>query len=450
LRDTDVHQGDIGFKIKGRRAKTIKKFNIFLLLAAFFLIMPASADDGALDTFSVPAFGPRDTGSSVNSSLVLEKGSEYRIVVSGVYQFKVGTDWGYADAQYRMGAGRKYNQPFNSIEFDGERLNADISDVNNHTYTFYLTGSGKKIRFSIYDSYTTGERGEYDNNAGYLKVEIYRLDTISLTKSLSPRSIELGQAATVTITLKNTGTAELKNITVSDPIPAGFTLVSGKPDKNYDVLKPKDTRSFQYIIQPPETGTFNLEPAEVSYYNRDGYPHISKSNNSAVIVVPSDKPVFTQISNASVQLHGEKTDVVLGEDVLLKLSAVNLITKPIMHVQVIILPPSGMSVTSSEFVQSGSGQFTTTYEIPPGKGRNIEVRIRSNQVGEFEVLGRIVYYFDGDSEHSEDYTLRLPINVRANAEQPAPTDTTYRNWIPGFEALLAVIGLLVLYIIKKW
>ncbi|MDJ1422215.1 MAG: BatD family protein [Candidatus Methanoperedens sp.] len=412
--------------------------------------MPASADDGALDTFSVPAFGPRDTGSSVNSSLVLEKGSEYRIVVSGVYQFKVGTDWGYADAQYRMGAGRKYNQPFNSIEFDGERLNADISDVNNHTYTFYLTGSGKKIRFSIYDSYTTGERGEYDNNAGYLKVEIYRLDTISLTKSLSPRSIELGQAATVTITLKNTGTAELKNITVSDPIPAGFTLVSGKPDKNYDVLKPKDTRSFQYIIQPPETGTFNLEPAEVSYYNRDGYPHISKSNNSAVIVVPSDKPVFTQISNASVQLHGEKTDVVLGEDVLLKLSAVNLITKPIMHVQVIILPPSGMSVTSSEFVQSGSGQFTTTYEIPPGKGRNIEVRIRSNQVGEFEVLGRIVYYFDGDSEHSEDYTLRLPINVRANAEQPAPTDTTYRNWIPGFEALLAVIGLLVLYIIKKW
>jgi len=451
LRDTDAHQGDIGFKIKGRRAKTIKEFNILTLLIAFFLMLPASADDGVLDTLSVPAFGPRDTGSSVNSSFVLEKGSEYMIVVSGVYQFKVDTDWGYADAQYRMGAGRKYNQPFNSIEFDGERPVADISDVNNHTYTFYRTGNGKKIRFSIYDSYTTGERGEYDNNAGYLKVEIYRLDTISLIKSLSPRSIELGQAATVTITLKNTGTAELKNITVSDPIPAGFKLVSGRPDKNYDVLKPKDTRSFQYVVQPPETGTFNLEPAIVSYYDRDGYSHISKSNISVIIVVPSDKPMPTpSISNASVQLHGEKTDVVLGEDVLLRLSAVNLITKPIMHVQVIILPPSGMSVTSSEFVQSGAGQFTTTYEIPPGKGRDIEVRIRSNQIGEFEVLGRIIYYFDGNSEHSEDYTLRLPINVRANAEQPAPTDTIYRNWIPGFEALLAVIGLLVLYMIKKW
>jgi len=53
------------------------------------------------------------------------------------------------------------------------------------------------------------------------------------------------------------------------------------------------------------------------------------------------------IQNASVQLHGEKTNVVLGEDILLKLSAVNLITKPTMHVQVIIIPPSGMSVTSS-------------------------------------------------------------------------------------------------------
>src|SRR5665647_2763882 len=38
--------------------------------------------------------------------------------------------------------------------------------------------------------------------------------------------------------------------------------------------------------------------------------------------------------SASVSLHGEKTQVVSGEDILLRLSAVNLITKPLMHVQV--------------------------------------------------------------------------------------------------------------------
>ncbi|MHC1575090.1 MAG: WD40 repeat domain-containing protein [Candidatus Methanogasteraceae archaeon] len=74
------------------------------------------------------------------------------------------------------------------------------------------------------------------------------------------------------------------------------------------------------------------------------------------------------IPTASVNLHGEKTDVVLGEEVLLKLSAVNIIGNPLMHLQVIIIPPSGWSVTSSEFTKSGAGQYTTTYDIESGVG----------------------------------------------------------------------------------
>jgi len=422
------------------------KFNILILSVTFLFLTSASAGNAALDTLNVPAFGPKDAGSYVDSSIILESGAEYKIVVSGTYQFKVGVDWGYADAQYRMGAGRIYNQPFNSLEIDGERPGADASDVANHTYTFNRMGNGRKVRFSVYDTYTTGERGEYDNNAGYLKVEIYRLDTITLTKSVSPETIEQGQAATVTLSLKNTGVAELMNITVSDFLQPGFTLVSGKLEKNYDSLKPKDSRSFQYVVQPSETGTFNLKPATVSYYDEDGTIHMSKSNSYAVTVMPSNAtPTPSQISNASVQLYGEKTDVVLGEDILLKLSAVNLITKPTMHVQVIIIPPSGMSVTSSEFVESGAGQFTTTYEILPGKGRDIEVGIKSNQVGEFEVQGRIIYYFNNDSSQAEDHTLKLPIKVRAGAGNPAPA----KRWIPGFEALSALIGLLVLFLINR-
>ena len=151
-------------------------------------------------------------------------------------------------------------------------------------------------------------------------------------------------------------------------------------------------------------------------------------------------------NNASVNLHGEKTNVVLGEDILLKLSAVNLITKPIMHVQVIIIPPSGMSVTSSAFAKSGAGQYTTTYELEPGTGKDIEVAIRSNQVGDFDVNGRIIYYFGDDREHAEDHTLNLPIKVRAEpgadgAESPQDT--------PGFAVVVAVIGLLMAYVRKR-
>jgi len=100
--------------------------------------------------------------------------------------------------------------------------------------------------------------------------------------------------------------------------------------------------------------------------------------------------------NASVVLHGEKTDVVIGEDIILKLSAVNIITKPVMTVQVILIPPSGMSVTSSDFVTSGAGQFTSTFKLDPGAGKDIEVRIKTNQAGDFYVTGRVIYYFGDD------------------------------------------------------
>lgn len=427
----------------------MKKSILFILLAVLFLTMSSSATTAPLDTLTVSAFGPATIGSSAESSIILENGAEYSIIVTGTFQFKTGVDWSYADAQYRMGAGKVYSQAFNSIEIDGQRVSADLSDVANHTYNFFRKGNGAKIKFSIYDTTTTGERGDYDNNAGSLEIKIYRLDTISLTRSASPEATELGNTTGITLTITNAGTSDLTNIIVTDTIPFGFTLASGSPEKNYDILKQKESRSFQYYIKPSETGTFSLEPASVSFYDKDGSLNTGRSGATKLIVIPSTRPVDGPASNASVQLHGEKTDVELGEEILLKLSAVNLISKPVMHLQVIILPPSGMSVTTSEFSKSGAGQFTADYELAPGDLRDIEVKIKSNQVGEFEVQGRIIYYFGEDNAQSEDHTLRLPIRVR-EGQQPTPTATQDNgNWLPGFGIVLVIAVIVLIYVLRK-
>ncbi len=44
-----------------------------------------------------------------------------------------------------------------------------------------------------------------------------------------------------------------------------------------------------------------------------------------------------------------------------------------------------------------------------GDGKDIEVHIKSNQVGDFNVKGRIVYYFGNDKDKAEDHSLTLPI-----------------------------------------
>lgn len=153
------------------------------------------------------------------------------------------------------------------------------------------------------------------------------------------------------------------------------------------------------------------------------------------------------IENASVELHGEKTDVVLGEDIILKLSAVNIITKPMMTVQVILIPPSGMSVSSSDFVTSGAGQFTSTFNISTGAGKDIEVRINTNQIGDFNVKGRVIYYFGGDISTAEDSTLSLPIKVRTPPPTPVDERTAAEKTTGLSKNTLIIIGILALILI---
>ena len=164
-------------------------------------------------------------------------------------------------------------------------------------------------------------------------------------------------------------------------------------------------------------GMIGLEPK--SYFEaQKGAQEVPKVNfnQPGTTASPSATPSPT-IANASVNLYGVKTDVELGEDIVLKLSAVNLITKPKMHVQVIIIPPSGMSVTSSEFSKSAAGQFTTNYELEPGDGKDIEIMIKTVQTGDFIVEGRVIYYFGTDLSTAEDHKLELPIKVRT-AKKP--------------------------------
>ncbi|RZN42507.1 MAG: DUF11 domain-containing protein [Methanosarcinales archaeon] len=437
---------------------------ITMLLIVLTIASTSASTDPSLDTVQVYALGPKDTGSSVESSIILEKDREYRIVVSGVFQFRRDVDWGWADAQFQMGQGNAYTYAFNSIEFNGKRASAAVSDVENHTYTFYRTGDGGKIRFSIFDCPTTGERGGYDDNAGSLQVEIYPATALSVTKVPSPHTIEEGDTTTVTVTVRNAGaagateTGEIRDIVMTDFVPPGFKLVSGSVRAEYPLLKLDESRTLQYVMKPSASGTFNLDPVEVSYSDERGEHHAARSAGAALTVVASVGLLPTAPQNASVKLHGERTDVVIGDNILLKLSAVNLITKPVMHVQVIIIPPSGMSVASSGFAMSGAGQFTSDYEIKPGVGRDIEVAIVANQVGNFTVEGRVIYYFGGDMENAEDYTLELPIGVRSVGAHPPPTTpiTTFTPannggilGVPGFKSVHVVIGLLILLVLRK-
>ena len=281
--------------------------------------------------------------------------------------------------------------------------------------------------------------------------------TLTITKSPSPNSIRQFHETVITISIENSGTTDATDIEITDAIHPSFDHVSGDlPNpKRYDLISPGETRDLQYIISAKESGTFTFDPATVTYADGDGNIQEALSEPISIKVIPSTEGSSISgisnnpsVSTASVHLHGEKTDVVIGEDILLKLSAVNKITKPIMTLQVILIPPSGMSVTSADFVKSGAGQYTSTYTIEPGDGRDIEVGIRSNQVGDFVVNGEVIYYFGDEKDDAEEHTLSLPIKVRAEPNGPTPTPQPTES-SPGFGLIAAFCMLSLIWYLRK-
>lgn len=158
---------------------------------------------------------------------------------------------------------------------------------------------------------------------------------------------------------------------------------------------------------------------------------------------------ISSANDASINLYGERTDVYLNQDILLKLSVINYISNPKMNLQVIIVPPSGMSVTSSEFTKTAAGQYASNYELEPGDGRDIEINMRSNEDGEFIVKGKVIYYFGEQKDKSQYYETELPIKVRrptvlTDVKIKGPQQSEAKRGMMGFEIILTGIGMIAI------
>jgi hypothetical protein len=159
-------------------------------------------------------------------------------------------------------------------------------------------------------------------------------------------------------------------------------------------------------------------------------------------------PITVERAGPSVYFGTTRTTIKKGEDVIFTLSAVNPIGNPSMTVQLILKPPSGVSVTSSSFAKAGSGIYTCTQTIESGDNvRSIEVRLTGNQAGTHEIESEVYYQFEGSSKSPIRYdTLTLIV------EQDLLTDSEsddQENGLPGFAAMAAAIGLLAAYTRKR-
>jgi hypothetical protein len=156
--------------------------------------------------------------------------------------------------------------------------------------------------------------------------------------------------------------------------------------------------------------------------------------------------ITVERTGPSVYFGTTRTAIKRGEDAIFTLSAVNPIGNPPMTVQLILKPPSGVSVTSSSFAKSGSGIYTCTQTIEPGDNvRPIEVRLVGGQVGTHEIASEVYYQFDSSPKSPIRYeTLTLVV------DEPDSPVTPFKSGgvavgaeLPGFAAVVAAAAVLL-------
>ncbi|MDD5472586.1 MAG: hypothetical protein PHU34_00395 [Candidatus Methanoperedens sp.] len=156
---------------------------------------------------------------------------------------------------------------------------------------------------------------------------------------------------------------------------------------------------------------------------------------------PTPTPVKTEPGAPTISLHSERTGILVGEEVLLKLSILAPLGKPKMEFQIILLPPSGMSVTSQEFSQTG-GQYSQKGTIETGDSRFVDIKLRANEAGDKDVEATVRYYFANDTSNIKEVLKSQKIKVIA-AEAAS---TTTKNGEPsdGGSAIIGIIAIIAI------
>ena len=256
--------------------------------------------------------------------------------------------------------------------------------------------------------------------------------------------IKVGKSQLSKIVIENVGNATAQDVVVtiaSDGLSIHLTEKIGD-------ISPQESKEVDFYITTKHAGKYKIL-VSVKYYNGPT-EYTGFAEKYVEVLQSSTTPTQTSTSeDVVIDLTSDVIKAKVGQEFSLTLSVVNLIKNPNMTLQVILRPPSGMSVVSSEFAQVGMGQYTGTFFVKPGGSKAVKINVMPNNAGNFTIRGTIVYYFGNDKKNATIKEISVPIEVVEAKNSKNPNLLTFK--IPGFNIALAVIGLIaaMIYTIRR-
>jgi uncharacterized repeat protein (TIGR01451 family) len=140
--------------------------------------------------------------------------------------------------------------------------------------------------------------------------------TVKVYKSIFPAVMGENQNTTVKVTVENTGTDMVKNLTIDDgTVPEGFTRGEGNTMLKVPILKAAESRSLHYSLHSVTSGKYLLDPAAVQFENGTANATQINSNAPVAEVIAGFSMPEPQAGNSSAPPEYNKTEL---EDALKK------------------------------------------------------------------------------------------------------------------------------------
>jgi uncharacterized repeat protein (TIGR01451 family) len=205
-----------------------------------------------------------------------------------------------------------------------------------------------------------------------------------------PASIELGEIATWTVTVTNSGSADATNVVVTDSLPAAFEATT-ELRQNIGTLTPGETRTVEYSAEAVKQGEFRNH-AVASY---DGGPAVAGESSAPITVVqsgirirktgPAEAYVFKPVPfNITIENTGD-TDLknVRITDILPKGSSVadngrGRVSGNAIGWMIPNLPAGSSQLITTEIAATRKGETTNTVKALTANGLQASDSVTTN------------------------------------------------------------------------
>ena len=335
---------------------------------------------------------------------------------------------------------------------DGSKVGYDsVSSIpaggsTTETFTWKATAGSHSVKAVADADYKVAESDESNNE----KTVSLSISTATPTPAVSPTPTEI-PTATPTPTPEDTSAPA---ISIQSPVIIeqnnNGVLEEGEKIKiTYGADDPSGVPSIKILLDETllesqnQAGTYTVTTNSLSVGKHTIRVEATDSKSNSCF---QELPITVERTGPSVYFGTTRTTINKGEDAIFTLSAVNPIGNPPMTVQLILKPPTGVSVTSSSFAKAGSGIYTRTQAIESGDNvRSIEVRLIGNQIGTHEIASEVCYMFEGGSKSPTRYETLMLVVDDPDSAPPTPTPKP----LPGFAAVIAITGLLAAYLRRR-